>query len=145
MLRYLLDQLQAYQQQLREMQLQNQWRHTASRDPLPPLALNSSAAAGGGAAHDSSAPGLGTFGGAGGLFQDRDAGGSMGMQHAVFPSGVDSPGSADRLAPADEAGSAIAVDGPVRPWGKRAKDLPLTRHTPSTFQKGHVSRLPSRV
>ena len=41
---------------------------------------------------------------------------------------------------ADEAGSVIAVNGPVRPWGKRAKDLPLTRHTPSTFQKGHVGR-----
>ena len=161
-MRYLLDQLQAYQQQLRELQLQSQWRQSASREGFfPPLAPNSSAvAAGGGAPQDPFAPGLGMFGGAGALFQDygqgRDVappgrspgGASVGVQtassqRAMFPVGIGSAGSAgvdpfDQRA--EEAGSVIAVNGPVRPWGKRAKDLPLTRHTPSTFQKGHVGR-----
>jgi hypothetical protein len=161
-MRYLLDQLQAYQQQLRELQLQSQWRQSASREAFfPPLAPNSSAvAAGGGAPQDPFAPGLGMFGGAGALFQDygqgRDVappgrspgGASVGVQtassqRAMFPVGIGSAGSAgvdpfDQRA--EEAGSVIAVNGPVRPWGKRAKDLPLTRHTPSTFQKGHVGR-----
>ena len=161
-MRYLLDQLQAYQQQLRELQLQSQWRQSASREAFfPPLAPNSSAvAAGGGAPQDPFAPGLGMFGGAGALFQDsgqgRDAfppgrgpgGASVGVQtassqRAMFPVGIGSAGSVgvdpfDQRA--EEAGSVIAVNGPVRPWGKRAKDLPLTRHTPSTFQKGHVGR-----
>ena len=129
----------------------NQWRQSASREAFfPPLAPNSSAvAAGGGAPQDPFAPGLGVFGGAGALFPDagpgREAppGGRSPGGGALFPVGIGSAGSVgvDPFEPrADEAGSVIAVNGPVRPWGKRAKDLPLTRHTPSTFQKGHVGR-----
>ena len=57
----------------------------------------------------------------------------------LFPGG--SAGTADGLADDGGIGSVVAVNGPVRPWGKRAKDLPLTRHTPSTFQRarhGHA-------
>ncbi len=149
-LRYLLDQLQAYQQQLRELQLQSQWRERqqmggGSRDGLfPPLAPNSSAVAAG-----SEQPfGGGGMGMCGGLLGDyggapphSGASASIGVQTAsaqgaMFPGGIGSAGTAD-----GDVGSVVAVNGPVRPWGKRAKDLPLTRHTPSTFQKarhGHA-------
>jgi hypothetical protein len=83
---YLLEQLQAYQQQLRELELHRQWQqHSTHRDGqrLPPI------------------------------------GPPPGLQPEALQ-----PGS-----------SVLAVNGPVRPWGKRSKEHPLTRHTPSSFQR----------
>ena len=143
-LRYLLDQLQAYQQQLRELQLQSQWRERqqqASRESLfPPLPANASAVGADGLGQ----PSLGMCGGllqGHGIGPSSGASASIGVQTGAQRSMFGSAGTGGGSSADDGVGSVVAVNGPVRPWGKRAKDMPLTRHTPSTFQRarhGHA-------
>mmetsp|Transcript_32875 Transcript_32875/g.81871 ORF Transcript_32875/g.81871 Transcript_32875/m.81871 type:complete len:543 (+) Transcript_32875:219-1847(+) len=108
-LSYLLEQLQAYQQQLRELELNRQWQqHSVAQEraklpPIPP-----------GQPPDGGRYGEG-FDGMTGRFPGSEAQEMMGP---VF---------------AEQA--IMSVNGPVRPWGKRAKELPLTRHTPSSYQR----------
>ena len=114
-MRYLLEQLRAYQHQLRELELHRQWQqHSAGHQTaannvtLPPIGPGGQASAsnlwGGGGEGD----GVATGGGA---------------------------------APVERGGGVImAVDTAVRPWGKRAHGMPLTRHTPESFQRAHGSR-----
>merc|ERR1712094_109264 len=92
---------------------------------------------------------MGGFGMGSGLLQgygaarDPAPAGCMGMQQpasmqrGVFPQsmGGAAAGTMPGSMGGEDVGSVVAVNGPVRPWGKRAKDLPPTRHTPSTFQK----------
>jgi len=114
-MQYLLDQLQAYQQQLRELELHRQWQqHTAAqeRNRLPPIA-------------GAVAPSEQLMFGQGGMQADLGPGG--------YPSGPDAPGMLGGAGYGEHA--MMSVNGPVRPWGKRSKKLPLTRHTPSSFQR----------
>ena len=149
---YLLSQLQAYQQQLREVQLQSRWReHAAQASPpppshhLPPLVPPPSHASAAAYPSDLAAasserqppqpgfyrPGFDAdpaFGAAGGdvssigvQTQGCEARGlatlsqEQGRMRGGDPSAYGGP----------PAGSIMQVDGPVRPWGKRSKALPL--------------------
>lgn len=151
---YLLEQLQVYQQQLRELELQQQWRQHAGGGGTGGGGMGGSGAGGavslppigpGGrcCAQASALPpeyaamqgrGLGDRADAslwGGASQQGPDGGSLGLQAADAPDG-----------------SLIAVNGPVRPWGKRAQDLPPSKHSATNFQKakrgvgGSVPHLP---
>ena len=72
-------------------------------------------------------------------FEQQGMGGAgmSGMYPGAEAHGIMGPGYGEH--------SMMSVNGPVRPWGKRSKEHPLTRHTPSSFQRagqGHGGSMP---
>lgn len=108
---YLLEQLQAYQQQLRELELHAAWRQHHATQPL---------------AHGGSVT----------LPPISGQGASQGMAGFAAPVSQLPVGASlapSNLAPAAGGSELIAVQGSVKPWGKRSASSKLTRHTPDAF------------
>ena len=128
---YLLEQLQAYQQQLRELELHRQWQqHTAAqeRSKLPPIA--------GASGHAPEALIFSDDGGSPGVMPGGYAGHSM--------MSVNGPVSAERLSPSPSRSSATVL--PAVPLAAAlCRSLPSSRHpAPSApgltrFPKAHAS------
>ncbi|KAG8464549.1 hypothetical protein KFE25_009917 [Diacronema lutheri] len=142
----MLERLQAYQKQLAELAMHREWRaiqrHALEQRreghdgvvPLPPIGMPPSAVAHGGALPASEiAPGVPmlmpdpfAFGPGLAAVPGRPAGGARAKADAFSL----------RSSSALESG----VHGPVRPWGKRSKELPLSaRHGPGTLPRASLA------
>lgn len=134
-LSFLLKRMQEYQGRLRELQLHQQWRMRTTDTSgtggvqLPPimpiLSSNWGALAKDGPLTEDQPPSVV----------------SVGVQTSSSQKPLQLPDTTPVMGAAQAASEAqlISVDGPVRPWGKRAKELPLTRHTPTTYQRKKVT------